>query len=494
MAVLIEAGVVVPADAGMSVWQPGYVVVDGERIVEAGPGVGPVGEFSERIAAPSSVVMPGMVNAHSHSPSALLKGSFSRMPLEIWRQYIRAGWREYSDAAIYVSSQLGLAEMIRTGTTSVLDHFYTGSASPHMGALHAVDAMVDAGVRGGLALTLSDRAYESTVGIDPRILSSAAREEVARISAMEGAESLEDFATFHDAVRAKSRMISAIIGPSAPHRCSDAMLLRSADMAEELDTTVHIHVCETKGQYLQGRKLFGTSPVDHLDKIGFLGPRVSMAHCVWLTDGDIEAVARTGTVMIHNPISNGRLGSGMMRFDVMLRRGVRLGLATDGSGSNDTQNMFESMRAAAAWHNHPDRDYREWPSAGEILRAATSGSAAALGLGEKVGEIAAGRFADLVFLTLNSHHFVPLNDVVNQIVYCENGHSVTDVMVGGRWLMRERALRTIDEAKLYDRARDLRAEMDDRVRAQFARTDALEPALRAAYFETAAAPWSFSAG
>ena len=134
MAIKISAGVVVTANDRMDVWQPGYVVVRDGSLAEAGPGPGPDGDFAERIEAPSSIVIPGLVNAHSHSPSNLLKGSWSRLPLEIWRQYIRAGWREYSDEAIYVSAQLGIIEMIRTGCTSVMDHFYTGSSSPHMGA------------------------------------------------------------------------------------------------------------------------------------------------------------------------------------------------------------------------------------------------------------------------------------------------------------------------------------------------------------------------
>ena len=280
--------------------------------------------------------MPGLVNAHTHSPSNLLKGTWSRLPLEIWRQYIRAGWREYSDDAIYISAQLGLVEMIRTGCTCVLDHFYTGSSSPHMGALHAVAAMVDAGVRGGLALTLSDRQYEATVGIDIQSVSKEAQAEIGRISQLEGAESIEDFLRFAEAVRLRTDLVVPIVGPSAPHRCSDELLMRCMEVARELDTTIHVHVCETKGQFLQGRKLFGATVVAHLDEIGLLNERLSMAHCVWLTENDIERVARKGAVAIHNPASNGKLGSGRMRFDAMLRRGVRVGLATDGSGSNDT--------------------------------------------------------------------------------------------------------------------------------------------------------------
>ena len=490
MATKISAGVVVAANERMDIWQPGYVIVQDGRIAEAGPGSGPHGDFVDRINDPSSILMPGLVNAHTHSPSNLLKGTWSRMPLEIWRQYIRAGWREYTDEAIYVSAQLGLLEMIRTGCTCVLDHFYTGSSSRHMGALHAVAAMADVGMRGGLALTLSDREYETTVGIDLQTMSKEARGEITRISQFEGAKSLDDFLLFAEAVRRRTDLVLPIVGPSAPHRCSDELLMHCMNTAVELDTMVHIHVCETKGQFIQGRKLFGTSVVAHLDEIGFLNERLSMAHCVWLTESDVERIARKGAVAIHNPASNGKLGSGRMRFDEMLRRGARVGLATDGSGSNDTQNMFEAMRLAGLWHNHCDRDYHDWPSAREVFRAATSGSARALGLGSKVGAIESGRYADLVLLTTNSYHFAPLNDVMNQLVYCENGMSVTDVMVAGRWLLRAGKLQTIDETSLYARARSLRDEIDARLQEQFRRTAELEPALRAAYLRTAQTPWS----
>ena len=406
MAIKISAGTVVTANSRMDVWQPGYVIVRGNRIAEAGPGFGPDGEFDARVDASASIAMPGLVNAHSHSPSNLLKGTWSRLPLEIWRQYIRAGWREYSADTIYVSAQLGIVEMIRTGCTGVMDHFYTGSALPHMGALHAVAAMADAEIRGGLALTLSDRQYEATVGLDPKDLSSAGRAEVERISRLEGTQSLADFVDFAQAVRRRTQLVLPIVGPSAPHRCSDEQLRRCQQSAVELDTIIHMHVCETKGQFLQGKALFGASPICHLERIGVLSERLSMAHCVWLTNEDIERTAARGAVVIHNPTSNGKLGSGRMRFDDMLKKGVRLGLATDGSGSNDTQNMFEALRIAGLWHNRSDRDYADWPAPEDILRAATSGSAHALGLGSDAGMIEVGRLADLVLLTTDSYHFV----------------------------------------------------------------------------------------
>jgi cytosine/adenosine deaminase-related metal-dependent hydrolase len=490
MVIKISAAVVVTADAGKKVWHPGYVIVRDGLIVESGPGAGPHGDFDESVNMSDGILMPGLVNAHAHSPSNLVKGSWAQLPLEIWRQYIRAAWREYSDEAVYVSAQLGVVEMIRTGCTSVMDHFYTGSPSLHMGALYAVAAMADSGMRGGLALTLSDQQYDRTVGIDTQAVSAAARKEIERISQLESSESLDDFIAFAEAVRQRTHLVTPIVGPSAPHRCSEAQLVRCAATARKLNTMVHMHVCETKGQFLQGSKLFGCSPVEHLDRLGVLDERLSMAHCVWLTDDDIARVAGRGTIVIHNPASNGKLGSGRMRFDDMLHAGVRMGLATDGSGSNDTQNMFEAMRLAGILHNRNDRDYASWPAPHDVLRAATSGSAYALGFGGKAGMIEAGQLADLVLLDLNSYPFVPLNDPVKQIVYCENGISVTDVMVDGRWLLREGKLLTIDEQALYEKARRLRAEMNERLQAQFRNTAELEPALRGAYLATAQSRWS----
>ena len=490
MAIKISAGVVVSANKRMDVWQPGYLILRKGVIAEAGPGQGPAGEFSEALDLPDKIVMPGLVNGHAHSPSNLLKGMWAQLPLEIWRQHIRAGWREYSDEALYVSAQLGLIEMIRTGCTSVMDHFYSGSPSPYMGAMQVVEAMANTGMRGGLALTLSDQPYDQTVGLDSATLSQNAKDEVARISQVEGKTTLEDFVSFAATARQRTHLVTPIVGPSAPHRCSKEQLVRCTELARELDTMVHMHVCETKGQFQQGHKLFGCSPVENLDRIGVLNERLSMAHCVWLTDDDIARVAANGTIVIHNPASNGKLGSGRMRFDEMLRRKVRVGLATDGSGSNDTQNMFEAMRLAGILHNRNSEDYCDWPAPEQVLRAATSQSAYALGYGGRLGALAPGQCADLVMLSRLSFPFVPLNDAIKQLVYCENGVSVTDVMIDGRWVLQNDKLVTIDEVALYAKANRLRAEMDARMQEQFRRTRELEPALHAAYLRTARSSWS----
>ena len=494
MRIKIHAGTVVTVNQRMDIWRPGYVVAEHGKIAAAGAGIGPEGEFAEEVNAPHAILMPGLINAHTHSPSNLLKGTWSRLPLEIWRQYIRAGWREYSDEAIYVSAKLGVIEMLRSGCTCCLDHFYTGSSSAYMGALHAVRAMDDAGMRGALALTLSDRRYDQTVGIDAAAVTKQGRDEIDRITRLESANTLADAYEFVETVRKTSKIVVPMVGPSAPHRCSDELLVGCAKLAREQDAAMHIHVCETKGQYLQGLKLFGVSPVMHLDRLGALNERLSMAHCVWLTDADIRVVAERGATVIHNPASNGKLGSGRMRFDRMLAQGVRLGVATDGTGSNDNQNMFEAMRFAGIIHNQNDKDYMEWPAPEQILRAATANGAYALGLGGKVGSIAAGQAADLVLLTTQSYHFTPLNNVVNQLVYCENGVSVRNVMVNGVWVVKGGEVLTIDGPDLYRRATQLRDEMDDRLQRQFAQTAELEPALREAYLQSSKAAWSPSDG
>ena len=344
-------------------------------------------------------------------------------------------------------------------------------------------------MRGGLALTLSDQPYETTVGIDTQNLSDSAREEVDRISRLESAGSLDDFVTFAQEVRRYTHLVLPIVGPSAPHRCTQTQLLRCLAVAIELDTMIHMHVCETKGQFLQGKQLFGTTPVTYLDKIGVLTDRMSMAHCVWLTDDDIERVAARGTIVVHNPASNGKLGSGRMRFDICsgvacagIQPTVLAATIRKTCLRRCGSRVFGTIVATAITATGQRRE--------DVLRAATSGSAHALGLGSKAGMIEAGRLADLVMLTTDSYHFAPLNDVINQLVYCENGISVTDVMIDGRWVLRQGKLLTIDEARLYARGRALRAEMAGRLNEQFRRTAEIEPALREQYLKAAGTPWS----
>ena len=271
---------------------------------------------------------------------------WAQFQLEIWRQHIRAGWREFSDEALQVSAQLGLIEMIRTGCTSVMDHFYSGSPSPYMGAMEVVEAMANAGMRGGLALTLSDQQYDHTVGLDTTTLSAAAKDEVGRISRLEGKTTLDDFINF--AARfANTRILLhqslVLLRRTDVRRNSWCAVPRSRS---DLKPMVHMHVCETKGQFFQGQKLFGCSPVAHLDRIGVLNDRLSMAHCVWLTDDDMGRVAARGTTVIHHPGQQWKLRQRpyALRRDAAPERSVWL--ATDGSGSNDTQNMFEAMRLA----------------------------------------------------------------------------------------------------------------------------------------------------
>lgn len=489
MRIKISGGTVVTVNEDMQIWDPGHVIVVDGEIADVGPGPGPDGVFDEVIAADNHIVMPGLVNAHAHSPSNILKGTWSGLPLEIWRQFIRAGWRAYEGEAILVSAQLGLLEMIKTGCTSVLDHFYSGARSRHMGALNAVDAMVGAGMRGALALTVSDEPYQQTVGLEEHGLSEDARREVERISRFESSETLDEFAVFADEVENREGLVVPMIGPSAPHRCTSEMLRSSMALAVERGIAMHMHVAETKGQFLRGRELFGSTPIAHLDRLGLLGDRMSMAHCVWLTDEDLELVSERGATVIHNPASNGKLGSGRMRLKEMIAAGVRVGLATDGSGSNDNQNMFEAMRLAALIHNGPESDYLQWPTPERILRMATVDGAHAMGMGGKVGSLQRGWAADVVILTKDSVHFSPTNDVVNQLVFCENGTSVTDVMIGGNWVVRDRVTLTIDEAALYADARRLRAEMDADVREQLANTEALVPALREIHLRNIEVEW-----
>ncbi len=198
---------------------------------------------------------------------------------------------------------------------------------------------------------------------------------------------------------------------------------------------------------------YGMSLTAYLDKIGLLGPRFSGAHAVWLDDSEMALIARHGGTLAHNPGSNLRLGNGIADMRRAISAGVGVGVGTDGSSSSDNQNMFEAMRLSAFVSRVFDRPPQDWIDAAEALRLATEGSAAVLGMGDLIGKLAPGYKADLVFLDLDHINLVPLNNAVNQLVNTEDGAAVRDVMIGGRFVLRDRVLPGIDWPAVAARAR-----------------------------------------
>jgi 5-methylthioadenosine/S-adenosylhomocysteine deaminase len=398
MKTLIRNALIITMNDENDVIEKGAVAVDGNRIVYVGPmDWTPAGPFDRAIDADRLIAMPGMINAHCHSPANLVRGLMPSKPLEIWRAYYRASLRGMREGDFYSSALLGGMEMLKSGATTVLDHFFGDQACPFTGAGAAIQAMRDLGLRHVVALTLSDKNYEETIPLGETAGNLTA--EIKRMSASEARTTeawLDECEEFIETFHAPEKLTTACPGPSAVQRCTDELLSRSAEMARKRNLPMHIHLAETKAQAVMGQQIYGTSLLKHLDSIGILAANLSLAHSIWIEDSDVELFASRGATAVHNPASNLRIGSGLAPVKRFMSTGVNVGLGTDGSASNDGQNMFDAMRLAALIHNQPGTDFNDWVTPVQALSMATRNGARALGL--DAGALAPGKLADIVLL------------------------------------------------------------------------------------------------
>lgn len=452
----------------------GYVVsVDGEA---------PDG--AERFDCSRFAIVPGMVNAHCHSQENWFRGMWDNLPLEPWMlfSYPTLAAPPQSPEEIYVRTLLGGIEMLRSGATCVVDFLYELQGFTEETLAAVVRAYRDLGLRAVLALAVADRAYHETVVLDEGLVG---RDLIARLE-QERPPMWDEWEPFlRRAVERFHRPeegISIAPAPSGPQRCTDELLRGSAALAEELGLVVHIHVLETRMQAVSGQRMYGRTLVEHLDTIGFLGPRVSFEHGIWLTEHDIELVRDRGVTIVHNPVSNMKLGSGICPVPTLLAEHVEVALGTDGMSSNDGNDMFATLKAAALLHKLWELDYAEWPGAAAAWAMATTGGARAAG-DAGLGRIDAGARADLVLLDLESIVFTPLNHPLQQLALGSTTLAVDSVLVGGRWSMRDRRVLGVDEPQVLAEGRRLGPELLSRHDDAFAVGRELLASVRAGWLE-----------
>jgi 5-methylthioadenosine/S-adenosylhomocysteine deaminase len=481
MKLLIRNALIVAMNDANDVIDRGSIVVDGNRIAYVGPTESmPAGPFDRTIDADRLIAMPGMINAHCHSPANLVRGLMPSKPLEIWRAYYRASLRGMRDEDFYASALLGGMEMLKNGATTVLDHFFGDQACRFMGAGAAIHAMRDLGLRHVVALTLSDKNYEETIPLGE---TAGLAGEIRRMSASEARTTeawLDECEAFIETFHAPEKLTTACPGPSAVQRCTDELLSRSAKMARERSLPMHIHLAETKAQAVMGQQIYGTSLLKHLDSIGILAANLSLAHSIWIEDSDVELFASRGATAVHNPASNLRIGSGLAPVKRFISAGVNVGLGTDGSASNDGQNMFDAMRLAVLIHNQPGTDFNHWVTPVQALSMATRNGARAFGL--DAGALASGKLADIVLLRCDTPAFTPLNDVTSQLVFCENGSSVDSVIANGEIVVEEGRLTKVDEMEVLRLATRARARLDSSIQVEMTAAKTMESRLSEMYF------------
>ncbi|MGQ0509494.1 MAG: amidohydrolase family protein [Betaproteobacteria bacterium] len=423
------------------------VLVEGERIKDLVPRGSVKGEGMEVVDASGCVLMPGLVNGHNHAQTHLAKGLFDRYNLETYlsAQPWASGRRTQEDK--HLSALIGAAEMLRKGCTSGYDMFAEFPLPSAEGVEAVARGYADAGMRAAIAPMLADRTfYEAIPGLADA-LPEPLRSQAMKARNAPGAESIAAVRTILKGWKDHGGSIKPALGPTIPHHCSDEFLIACRDLAAGHGLGIQMHVAESKMQSVVGRKLYGKSLVAHLHELGMFNEKFCVAHGVWLDDEDRRRLSDGGASVSHNPGSNLKLGSGIADMRAMLAAGVNVALGTDGSASSDNLNAFEAMRLAAGLSRVQGREPELWVSAREVLHAATEGGAKALGF-KDIGRIEKGWLADLVLLDLGALHYIPMNDLVTQIVFGEDGTGVDSVMVGGRWVVREGRLLTVDVTRL----------------------------------------------
>ena len=433
--VLLRNAIVVTMDDRFTVHASGGVAVSGDAIAAVGPEALAF-EAAETIDCRGRVVMPGLVNAHTHAAMTLLRGLADDLRLDVWLMgYMMPVEREFvSEEFVRLGTRLGCAEMIRSGITTFADMYYFEEA--------VAQATADAGMRALCGQT------------------------VLRFPAPDAASYEDGLARARDFIERwrNHPLIVPAPAPHAPYTCTPEILRACAELAAEFDVPLHTHLSETLLEVEDSRRANGMPVIPWVKKQGLFGAKVLAAHCVHVDEGEIRALKNAGAGVAHNPSSNLKLAAGVAPVAKMLELGLDVGIGTDGAASNNDLDMFEETRLAALLAKGIGGDPIAVP-ARQALAMATRLGAAALHMDRITGALQPGRRADLIVLDLRPLHNVPAfhrdpDGIYARIVYASKSTDVIDVMCNGRWLMRDRALLTLDEEELRREAQEQARRID----------------------------------
>jgi guanine deaminase len=428
--------------------EPRDIVIDGDTIIDIVAPGSVRDANAERLDATRRLIIPGLVNAHTHSHGGLSKGNGDRWNLEILQtaNLWMGGQRSIEDK--YLSALITAVDQVESGTTSCFDLFFEFPA-PSLDGMEAVaSAYREVGLRAVIAPMVSDLTFYQSL---PGFIEALSQVDGGRMGEMRMGNAENVLAALRDLAEwwpYSADQLRLGIAPTIPHHCTRDFMIGCRDIARDHSLVMQTHLGEAKYQAASSFQIFGHSMVRTMDTVGILGPWFSAAHAVWLDDDDMRLLAERGAQVAHNPGANMRLGSGIAPVRDFLRHGVTLGIGTDGCHCSDNQNMFEAMRAASFVSRIRGLPPREWLSTCETLRLATEGSARVLGLQDRIGRIEKGYKADLVLLDLDNINFIPLNNAVNQLVHAEDARAVDKVLIGGRIVVSNGRAVGIDKAAL----------------------------------------------
>ncbi|MCP4542114.1 MAG: amidohydrolase [Chloroflexi bacterium] len=435
---ILTGGSVVTMNGEFALFNPGAIAIRGGNIEAVGPAdqVMAVYAADDVVDCSGCVVIPGLINAHTHAPMTLLRGLADDLRLDVWLMgYVMPVEQEFVRPRFcWLGTQLACAEMIRSGTTCFADMYYYEEA--------VADATAQAGMRAVCAETVLKFPTPDAQSYD------------------EGLQRTRDFIQ-----RWKGhRLITPAVGPHAPYTTTEELLQSCTQLALEFDVPLHIHIAETAQEVKDHRAAYGMPVVPWVKKQGVFEAKVTAAHCVHLDEGEMNTLHHHGVGVAHNPTSNLKLASGIAPVTHMLDLGLDVGIGTDGPASNNDLDMWEEMRLAALLAKGATANPTVLP-ARQALALATIGGARALHIDELVGSLEPGKRADLAVVDLRNTHTTPKftrdsESVYAQLVYAAKASDVRDVMCEGQWLMRDQKLLTLDEQALTDEAAGVARKID----------------------------------
>ena len=431
MDLLIKDGFVITMDPMRRIFKRGSVAIEGNEIVGIGGDIR--GPADEVIDAKGKVVLPGLINAHTHSAMTLFRGFADDMELDPWlRTKIWPVEKKLRADDCYIGALLACLEMIKSGTTCFADQYFFME--------RVADAVEESGIRGILSHGIIE-------------LGDAGRRE-REIAAGERLVK-----RYHG--RADGRILTQF-GPHAPYTCSPECLIEVKELSKRYGVGIHIHLAETRWEVEDEiPKRYGKRSVGHLDSIGFLGPEVLAAHCVWLNGVEIATLRERGVKPVHNPASNMKIGCGIAPVPEMLEAGIPVAIGTDGAASNNTLDLLNEMKFAALLHKVRKLDPTAMP-AQSVLEMATINGARALGIEDRVGSLEIGKLADVVVVDLQTPHLTPLHNVVSHLVYNAVGNDVDSVIIDGKTVMLDREVLTLDGRRVLEMAQSTAEELVSR--------------------------------
>jgi 5-methylthioadenosine/S-adenosylhomocysteine deaminase len=372
---------------------------------------------------PDHILIPGLINAHTHLAMTLFRGIADDLPLQDWlREHIWPAEQEWvGPDFVRDGTELGVAEMISGGTTCASDMYFFPEVTARSAAAMGMRMVV------GMPIIELETAW-----------------------AKSAEECFAKGLQVHDAYRGHP-LISTAFAPHAPYTVSDSSLIRISKLANELDLPVHMHVHETAGEIADALLASGERPIARLKRLGLLTRQLLAVHMTCLDEQDIEMATEGGISVVHCPESNMKLASGICRVAEIAGKGINVCLGTDGAASNNNLSMLGEMRSAALLGKITAADASAL-SAPEILAMATINGARALGMEDQIGSLEPGKWADICCVDMHALHMQPLYDPISQLVFCAESHDVCDVWIGGRQLMDTRRLSNVNQKSLFDKA------------------------------------------